>query len=122
MITPNYDVITDMNIDINMKRNESGSSGGLMLALSLYSKMSGEDLTKGDKIIGTGTIDMEGNVGEIAGVKYKLIGAVKNNAKVFLCPEENYSEAINIAKERKYNIDIVSVKTFEDAINYLRKR
>lgn len=122
MITPNYDVISDKNININMKRNESGSSGGLMLSLSLYSKLSGEDLTKGDKIIGTGTIDNNGNVGEIAGVKYKLIGAVKNNAKVFLCPKNNYEEAINIVKSKNYNIDIVSVSTFEEAINYLRGR
>ena len=98
IVTPNYELDINPNIDINMKNNESGSSGGLMLALGIYSKITNNDLTKGDKIIGTGTIDINGNVGEIGGVKYKLIGAVNNKAKVFLCPKINYDEAINIAK------------------------
>ena len=122
MITSNYDAITNKKVNINVKRNESGSSGGLMLSLAIYSKLTGNDLTKGDKIIGTGTIDMKGNVGTISGVKYKLIGAVKKKAKVFLCPEENYEEAIRIKEEKKYNIDIVKVNTFEEAINYLKER
>ena len=122
MLTTNYEVITDKKINVNVKRNESGSSGGLMLTLAIYSKLTGNDYTKGDKIIGTGTIDMNGNVGAISGVKYKLIGAVKKKAKVFLCPKENYEEAINIKNEKNYDIDIVSVDTFEDAINYLKGR
>ena len=73
------------------------------MAISIYDKLTGENLSKGDKIIGTGTIDMDGSVGEIGGVKYKLIGAVNNHAKVFICPTANYEEAMNIAKEKKYN-------------------
>ena len=122
MITPNYNVTTNPKVDINIKNNESGPSGGLMLAIAIYSKISNIDLTKGDKIIGTGTIDMDGNVGEIGGVKYKLIGAVKKGAKVFLCPKDNYEEAISVKKDKNYNIEIVSVDTFDDAINYLKGR
>lgn len=122
MITPNYEIETNPKIDISIKNNESGPSGGFMLALGIYSKLTGEDLTKGDKIIGTGTIDMNGNIGEIGGVKYKVIGAYKNNAKLFLCPKENYEEASNIVKERNYDIEVVSVETFEDAIKYLKER
>lgn len=122
MVTPNYEIETDPKVSINVKNNESGPSGGLMLALGIYSKLTGDDLTKGDKIIGTGTIDMDGNVGEIGGIKYKVIGAYKNKAKVFLCPKENYEEALNIVKERNYNMEIVEIQTFTDAINYLKER
>lgn len=122
VIIPNYDLVTDPEVTISEKENESGPSGGLMMAISIYDKLTGENLSKGDKIIGTGTIDMDGTVGEIGGVKYKLIGAVNNHAKVFICPMANYEEAMNIAKEKKYNIEIVSVNNFDEAVNYLRSR
>ena len=122
IIIPNYDITANPEFNISEKDNESGPSGGLMMSISIYDKLTGENLSKGDKIIGTGTISMDGTVGEIGGVKYKLIGAVNHGAKVFICPEENYEEAMNIAKEKKYDIEIVSVKTFDDAINYLRSR
>ena len=122
VIIPNYDLVTDPEVTISEKENESGPSGGLMMSISIYDKLTGENLSKGDKIIGTGTIDMDGSVGEIGGVKYKLIGAVNNHAKVFICPTANYEEAMNIAKEKKYNIEIVSVNNFDEAVNYLRSR
>ena len=92
------------------------------MALSIYDNLVSDDLTKGDKIIGTGTIDIDGNVGEIGGVKYKLIGAVNSKAKVFLCPKDNYEEAISIARERNYDIIIKSVETFDEALSYLKER
>ncbi len=108
-------------VDIKSKASEMGSSGGLMMSLTIYNKLVKEDITKGKKIIGTGTIDAYGNVGEIGGVKYKLIGAVKNKAEVFLCPEENFKEAMAIKKERNYDINIISVKTFQEALEKLKK-
>ena len=58
-------------------------------------------------------------VGEIGGVKYKLIGAVKNKADIFICPEENYEEAISVAKDKDYDIKIISAKTFDEALEKL---
>ena len=76
-------------------------------------------ITKGKIIAGTGTIDDVGNIGVIGGVKYKLMGAVKNDADVFLVPSGNYEEAMEVKKEKGYNIDIVSVENFSDAVAYL---
>ena len=90
-----------------------------MIALSIYNQNIKEDITKGKKVAGTGTIDLEGNVGEIGGIKHKIIGAVKGRAKIFLLPYENYEEAKNVVKENNYNITLVPVKTFKDALNYL---
>ena len=92
------------------------------MALAIYDNLVSDDLTSGDKIIGTGTIDKDGNVGEIGGVKYKLIGAVNNKAKVFLCPKENYQEAISIASSKNYDIIIKSVETLDEAVSYLKER
>ena len=89
-LTNVYEVSTDPEVEIKIKSNESGPSGGLMMALSVYNSLVKEDISKGKKIIGTGTIDIDGNVGEIGGVKYKLIGAVKNKSDIFLCQSNNY--------------------------------
>lgn len=116
-----YEYETDPEIEVKTKSSESGPSGGLMTALSIYNALVKEDITRGRKIVGTGTIDQNGIVGEIGGVKYKLMGAVKNDADIFLCPKDNYDEAVSVAEEKNYDIKIVSVATFDDALNYLLK-
>ena len=111
-----------INPDINIKSSdsESGSSGGLMMSLAIYNTLVKEDITKGLKIVGTGTIDEFGNVGEIAGVKYKLCSAVKKKADLFLVASANYEEAIKEKEKNNYKIKIVNVDTFDDAIKYLK--
>lgn len=114
-----YDYDTDPKIEVKTKSSESGSSGGLMLSLAIYNAITKEDITKGKTIVGTGTIDINGNVGKIDGVKYKIIGANKNKADLFICPKENYEEAIKVKEEHNLDLKIVSVSTFDEAINYL---
>lgn len=118
----NYDYETDRDIEFNFSSREGGSSGGFMLSLAIYNRLVEKDITNGLKIVGTGTIDNLGNVGEIGGVKYKLMGAVNGKADLLFVPYENYQEAIDFKKEKGYNIEIVKVKTLQDAINYLESR
>lgn len=116
-----FKIKSDRNAEFNFKKSESGGSGGLMMTLTIYSYLNNIDLTKGKKIVGTGTIDAEGNVGEISGVKYKILGAVKENADVFLVPKgDNYKEARDLKNERGLDIEIVSVETFDEALEYLK--
>ena len=89
------------------------------MSLSIYSAISDKDILKGRNIAGTGTIDMNGNVGEIGGIKYKIMGAVKNKMDVVLVPSANYEEAIKVKEAKNYKIKIVKVDTFMDAIDYL---
>ena len=120
VITNNFDYEIDPKIELKFNKSESGSSGGLMMALSIYSAISGEDLLKGRDIAGTGTIDINGNVGEIGGIKYKIIGAVNNGMDVVLVPSNNYEEAKKVVSENDYDIEIVEISTFNDAIEYLK--
>lgn len=111
---------TDPKVEIKTDKKESGSSGGLITALSIYNSLVSKDITKGKTIVGTGTIDLNGNVGSIGGVAYKLKSAVKAKADIFIVPnDENYDEAIKIKKENNYDIDIIGVSTFDDALDYL---
>ena len=91
-----------------------------MTALEIYNQLTPDDLTDGRNIIGTGTIDVNGNVGDIGGVKYKLAGAVKEDAEVFLCPMGNLEEALSVKEKFDYNIDVVGVATLKEAIEYLK--
>lgn len=120
-----FDIInyqTEPKIKINFEEDESGPSGGLTLSLAIYNKLVSKDITKGLKIVGTGTIDLLGNVGEIGGVKYKLMGAVKAKADVFLVPNgNNYEECIKLKEEKNYDIEIIGVSTFDEALEKLDK-
>ena len=121
MIVTNYDYETKEDLDIIFKSGEGGSSGGLVLSLGIYSKITGKDILKGRNIAGTGTIDIDGNVGEIDGIKYKIAGAVKNKMDLILVSPYNYEEAKKVIKENNYKIELVKVSTFKEAIEYLTK-
>jgi len=116
-----YEISAVPNIKIDSKASESGPSGGLMLTLAIYNALVPEDITKGNKIVGTGTINLDGTVGEIGGVTYKLAGAVKEKADIFIVPLENYEDAINYATKKKYDIIIKGVGTFNEALKVLRE-
>lgn len=115
-----YEYKTDPKVELNFKESEGGPSGGLMLTLAIYDKLTKGDLTNGLKIVGTGTISSDGTVGEIGGVKYKLNGAVKAKADLFLVPKgDNYKEALKEKEEHDYDIEIKAIGTFDEAIEYL---
>lgn len=114
------DYSSKYNIKIKSKESESGPSGGLITALAIYDSIIKEDITKGKKIVGTGTISEDGKVGEIGSISYKIASATKAKADIFLCPKENYEEAKEYAKKHNLKIKIKAVSTFEEAINYLK--
>lgn len=122
MLCQRKELITSPKIKLHFDASESGPSGGLMMSLAIYNYLTNEDITHGQRIVGTGTIDGDGNVGSIGGIEYKLKGVVKQNVKTFLVPAgENYEEAIKIKEKEKYKIEIVPISTFDEAIAYLEE-
>ena len=120
VIVTDYEYDLDPKIDIKFKNSESGSSGGLMLTLTIYNAVSSEDLIKGRNIAGTGTINTDGTVGEIDGIKYKIMGAAKNNMDIVFVPSSNYEDAINTKNKYNYDLEIIKVDTFNEVLEYLR--
>lgn len=112
-----YDVSPKIEFDFSGK--QSGSSGGLMLSLSIYNKLVPNDITKGYKVCGTGTIDKDGNVGEIGGVKYKLRGANRKNCDIFFVPVDNYKEVSDIISKKNYSFKVYKVSTFDETLGVL---
>lgn len=114
-----YDVEPD--VELQFKKNESGPSGGLITTLSIYDQLTKGDLTKGKLIAGTGTIEGDGSIGQIGEVEYKLLGAYKGGAQIFLVPDgENYQDCKKMKKEEKLDIKLIPVKNINDAVKKLK--
>jgi PDZ domain-containing protein len=95
-----------------------GPSAGLMWALGVIETLTPEDLTGGRVIAGTGTVDLEGRVGRIGGVRQKVVGAEEAGAEMFLLPRGDMPDARG-AGER---IELVPVDTVEQALRFLEGR
>jgi PDZ domain-containing protein len=108
---------SDLTVDIDTGRI-AGPSGGLMMTLAIYDRLTPEDLTGGRKIAGTGEIAACGEVGAIGGIEQKVAGAEREGAEVFLAPAGNAQAAKRAARD----IQVVAVSTFEEAIEFLEAR
>ncbi|WVE35935.1 S16 family serine protease, partial [Priestia megaterium] len=104
-----------------------GPSAGLMFSLEIYNQLVKEDMTKGHRVAGTGTINDKGEVGPIGGISQKIVAADKEGAEIFFAPNEkgaagsNYREAVKTAKKINSDMKIVPVDSFSDAVTYLEK-
>ena len=116
---------TDRNVKMNVA-DIGGPSAGLMFSLEIFNQLSKEDMTKGYKIAGTGTIDPEGHVGQIGGIRDKIVAAHNAHVNIFFCPKDinpedaNEKDIKDEAKKRNYHIKIVPVATTKEAVDYLK--
>jgi Lon-like protease len=92
-----------------------GPSAGLMWAVGVSDLLTPEDLTGGRVLAGTGTVDLEGNVGPIGGIRLKILAAERAGAAAFIVPRDNLAEARGAGG----NLRLVPVSTVEDALGYL---
>ncbi len=95
-----------------------GPSAGLMIALTVYELANPGDLVRGRVIAGTGTIDLDGDVGPVGGVRQKVEAAVDAGAMLFLSPPAEAAEARAAAGTR---LRILEVTTLRDALDALRR-
>ncbi|MBH5317788.1 hypothetical protein I6N90_08220 [Paenibacillus sp. GSMTC-2017] len=101
-------------------------SAGMMITLELIQQFGEEDLLKGYRICGTGTIDTDGNIGRIGGLKMKLIASDKLHEKkeerkfnYFFVPKVQFPTAIKIAETEGLEIDIVPIENISEALEFL---
>ena len=113
--TPNQQFIFPFEVDIQTG-NVGGPSAGMMMALNVYNLLTKDDITNGKKIAGTGTIEIDGSIGPVGGVKQKVIAAKRANAGLILVPTANYEEASVFADG---NTQIVAVDSFDNALNVI---
>ncbi|BBI35747.1 YlbL family protein [Cohnella abietis] len=102
-----------------------GPSAGLMMTLEIVAQLTNDDLTRGYRIAGTGTITADGTVGQIGGINYKLMAADKKKADYFLVPYDknslaNWNLAEKTVKELKLSPKLVKVSTLKEALDFLK--
>ncbi len=93
-----------------------GPSAGLMHTIAIIDSLTEVDLTGGRVVAGTGTIDLDGNVGSIGGIRQKVVAAEAAGAELILVPEGNLEAARTAPRQA---IEIVPVATLADAIDFL---
>lgn len=96
-----------------------GPSAGSMFVMEILNQLTPEDLTKGRKIAGTGTISLDEEIGEIGGVEQKVVAAHRAGAEIFFVPEKNAKAAMEAAEG--LDIEVVSVTKLDDILNYLNE-
>lgn len=105
--------------------NTGGPSGGMMQSLYVYDQLTEASLAQGLKIAGTGTINTDGSIGYIGGVRQKIITADINDIDIFFIPylsddeSDNYIEALRTYNTLDTDMILVGVYNFQDIIDYL---
>jgi len=103
-------------IDI-LLQSVSGPSGGQIFALAIYDKLTPGSLTGGNKIAGTGTVDPDGTIGAIGGIKSKMYGALRSGAKYFLAPSVNCEDVVGNIPD---GLQVIKVANLKDSLNALK--
>lgn len=121
-----YSEIQSTVVDYEVYDTDTGGpSGGLMQSLYVFNQLTTFDYSNGLKIGGTGTIDVEGNIGYIGGVRQKVITAISNNIDIFFVPYltdadyDNYIQALATMDEFESDMILVGVRSFDEAVSYL---
>ena len=116
-VTTGLDFKSPMDIKIESGPVAGGPSAGLMYALGVYNAVVTEDITRGHRIAGTGTLRLNGMVGPVDGVELKVRAAEQAGADYFLVPVENAA----VARAAASTIKIVPVGSFQEALNAVRQ-
>jgi PDZ domain-containing protein len=114
--TYNLRYVFPVDVEID-STNIGGPSAGMMYTLAAIDVLTPEDITKGHRIAGTGTISSDGSVGAIGGVRQKVEGAAAAGAEYILVPKDNYEDALTADVT---GVQIVSVSTIDDALSFLK--
>ena len=104
-----------IDVDFNLP-GVGGPSAGLIFAVGIVEKLTEEDLVRGRKIAGTGTITASGKVDGIGGIEEKMVGASRIGATIFIAPRENCPDIEHVPKGLK----VIPVSTLSEAIEALR--
>ncbi len=104
-----------VDVDFNIS-GVGGPSAGMIFAVGIIEKLTEEDLVRGRKIAGTGTMSASGKVGGIGGIEEKMIGASRIGATLFLAPRENCPDIKHVPDGLK----VIPVSTLAEAIEVLR--
>ncbi|GGD57870.1 PDZ domain-containing protein [Paenibacillus nasutitermitis] len=95
---------------------QGGPSHGAILALTLINQLTPGDITYGNSVAGTGTLEADGSVGPIGGIEQKAYAVNKTDADVFFVPAGQEEDA----RKGAPNLNIVPVRTLDEMLEWLK--
>ena len=102
----------DVDIDV---QGVGGPSAGLAFTLDVLEEL-GRDVDRGNRVAVTGTIELDGSVGEVGGLKQKTLGVRRAGIPIFVVPAgENAREA----RRHAGGVRIVAVENLQQALRAL---
>ena len=102
-----------VSIDVT---NIGGPSAGLAMTLGVIDALDNGSVTGGRTVAATGTIDAEGDVGDVGGVPQKTVAVERAGATIFLVPPQEYKNAMS---QDRPGLKIYAVSTLDQALAVL---
>ena len=93
---------------------KDGPSAGVAMATAIVSVMTGIPVRR--DLAMTGEITLRGRVWPIAGLKEKLLAALRGGIKTVLIPEENAKDLVEISESIKKGLEIVPVSRMDEVL------
>jgi PDZ domain-containing protein len=93
-----------------------GPSAGLAMTLGVIDALSSGSLTGGHTVAATGTIDAQGDVGDVGGVAQKTVAVQRAGATMFFVPPEEYKSAMSTVRP---GLTIYPVSTLDQVLKIL---
>jgi PDZ domain-containing protein len=112
-LNPRFEYPFRIDIDAGLI---GGPSAGMMYTLAVLEVLAPESLVAGHIVAGTGTIDADGNVGAIGGIRQKVVAAEAAGAELMLVPALNYDEALTAPRN---GMELIPVATLDEALTAL---
>jgi Lon-like protease len=99
-----------------------GPSAGLAFTLTLIDELTEGELTPPGGVAVTGTIDLEGNVGPIGGLRQKASAVAQTGVGTFIVPAAQGEDDIEAARRAAGDdLEIIPVATLDEAIAALER-
>jgi ATP-dependent Lon protease len=93
---------------------KDGPSAGVAMATAIVSVMTGIPVRR--DLAMTGEITLRGRVWPIAGLKEKLLAALRGGIKTVLIPEENAKDLVEISESIKSGLEIIPVSRMDEVL------
>ena len=110
---PTYDF--PVQVDIN-SGSAGGPSAGLAFTLAIIDLMSDGDLVGAARVAVTGTMELDGTIGPVGGVRQKVATAIRNGAELLIVPPPEFETALDAAGGR---IEVRSAADLDEALAIL---
>jgi Lon-like protease len=111
-----------ITIEIDTERI-GGPSAGLSFTLSLIDLLSEGELTGGERVVATGTINETGEVGAIGALPQKAEAVRRSGATLFIVPSDQSADEVARAREiAGPGVEIVQVSSLEETLELLAAR